>query len=635
VRSRRLASNANVRNRLFPKTRSWFSLSAPLELLSPLSVLRILYGLAALVWTLMAFGLPLSPGQRVAAAALVASAVVGWVVLSRAPRIGNDRSNVVFAVLSAQSLALLVVGRGGSLSVGLTLFVIPLGVSVALFHDSRALCLHLSAAVATTTVVFGMADGLSDGLLVGMTAALAYACASGTVLFLVRTASRQGSFDPDTGLPNGIGLSRRLGNAQSSRSFVVAVVRLDGVNDAREALGYEVGTELLRRAVEDLGQVLPPATFIGRVDGDELVVTAGLDSGRHSSQRSHREAEAITLAGTLASAIAGGSYLVGDIEVTLRAHVGLAIAPWDGSDVPELVRRASLTASRAAETGQAHLMWGGEFGRMTAADLALLADLRLAGERGELLLAYQPQVAPISNRIASVEALARWNSPRLGLVSPGQFFPLAERTGLIHRLTEWIIDEALDAQVRWRALGIDLPVSINLSPTSLTSAAVPDRILESLQKRDLPPGCLTVEVTETAELDLLQAVALLRPLHERGVRISIDDFGTGYTSLAMLPDLPLDELKVDQQFVLRLQSSPADDAIVRTVRELALRLGLDAVAEGVETGELFERMQSYGFDLLQGYYFCRPLEEADLLGFVKSKETAEPIVLDSATGATP
>ena len=193
---------------------------------------------------------------------------------------------------------------------------------------------------------------------------------------------------------------------------------------------------------------------------------------------------------------------------------------------------------------------------------------------------------------------------------------------------------AVHAQVRWRALGVDLPVSINLSPTSLTSSAVPDRILEALEKRDLPTQCLTVEVTETAELDLLQAVALLRPLHDRGVRISIDDFGTGYTSLAMLPDLPLDELKVDQRFVLRLQTSPADDAIVRTVRELALRLGLDAVAEGVETGELFERMQSYGFDLLQGYYFCRPLEEPDLLGFVRSKESGAEVVLNPARETT-
>jgi diguanylate cyclase len=380
-----------------------------------------------------------------------------------------------------------------------------------------------------------------------------------------------------------------------------------------------VGTELLRRAVEDLGQVLPPATFIGRVDGDELVITAGLSSAEQTeTQKTEGEDAALKLARTLAGAINAGRYLVGDIEVSLRTHVGLAIAPWDGTDVPDLVRRASLSAGRAAAKGQAFMLWDGDFGAMTASDLALLGDLRLAAERGELSLAYQPQIRTGSGRMTSVEALLRWNSPTYGSVSPSRFIPLAERTGLVDRLTEWVLDEALDAQVRWRADGIDVSVSVNLSPTTLTLPDLPNRILAHLSERDLPARCLTVEVTETAAIDLLQAVSLLGPLHDHGVRISIDDFGTGYTSLAALPDLPLDELKVDQQFVLRSMSSPADDAIVRTVRGLAHRLGLDAVAEGVETGEIFERMRNYGFDLLQGYFLAKPLSESDLIAFARA-----------------
>ncbi len=622
VRSRRLSEGAAVRNRLFPKTRSWFSLDAPLELLSPLSVLRIVAVLAVVTWTLSLVILRPSGATLVVTALATASVLGLWLVLSRVPRLGNGRSGLVFAILGAQSLVVLVAGRGGALSVAIVLFLVLVGVAVGLFHSLSVVCRHVLTTAVVTLAVFWWADGAAVGLTVGLMTALACAGASITVFFVTRSASRQGAFDPDTGLPNGLGLSRRIDTVRQP-SFVVAVVRLGGVDDARQALGYEVGTELLRRAVEDLGQVLPPATFIGRVDGDELVITAGLDQsaeGEAPTDRAAREGDALALARTLSGAITAGSYLVGDIEVALRCHVGLAIAPWDGSEVPELVRRASLSASQAAETGQAHLLWGGEFGRMTASDLAMLADLRLAAERGELFLTYQPQIAPISNRIVSVEALARWNSPRLGLVSPGQFVPLAERTGLVHRLTDWIIDEALDAQVRWRALGLDLPVAVNLSPTSLTTPDVPDRVLAALDARRLPPRCLTVEVTETAALDVLQAVTLLRPLHDRGVRISIDDFGTGYTSLAVLPDLPLDELKVDQRFVLRLQTSPADDAIVRTVRDLALRLGLDAVAEGVETGELYEHMQTYGFDLLQGYYFSHPLEEAALLEFVRDRD---------------
>lgn len=261
--------------------------------------------------------------------------------------------------------------------------------------------------------------------------------------------------------------------------------------------------------------------------------------------------------------------------------------------------------------------------RETAADLGLLADLRLAIDRDELSLAYQPQITTASARLASVEALLRWNSPTHGNVPPSRFIPLAERTGLIARLTDWVLSEALEAQVRWRSVGLDIPVGVNLSPTTINTPDLPDRILGELARRHLPATCLTIEVTETAAIDLFQAVSLLRSLHDAGIRISIDDFGTGYTSLTALPDLPLDELKVDQSFVMRSLTSTADDAIVRTVRELALRLGLDAVAEGVETKDMFDRMCSYGFDLLQGYFLSKPLEEADLIEFASQRDDNE------------
>ena len=354
----------------------------------------------------------------------------------------------------------------------------------------------------------------------------------------------------------------------------------------------------------------------------------------NTATRSADEVQAVELARTLAGAVSAGRYLVGEIEVSLRAHIGLAIAPWDGTEVPELVRRASLSAGRAAIQGQAESFWNGDFGAMTASDLGLLADLRLAIDRGELTLAYQPQIATATARLASVEALLRWTSPVHGNVPPTRFVPLAEKTGLIGRLTDWVLSEALEAQVRWRSVGINVPVGVNFSPTTINTPDLPDRVLEQLARRHLPASCLTIEVTETSAIDLLQAVSLLRPLHDAGIRISIDDFGTGYTSLAALPDLPLDELKVDQSFVMRSLTSTADDAIVRTVRELALRLGLDAVAEGVETKDMFDRMSGYGFDLLQGYFLSRPLEESDLIEYASRRESGQslslrPIQMDS------
>ena len=202
---------------------------------------------------------------------------------------------------------------------------------------------------------------------------------------------------------------------------------------------------------------------------------------------------------------------------------------------------------------------------------------------------------------------------------------------MIGRLTDWVLGEALEAQVRWRSFGIDIPVAVNFSPTTINTPDLPDRILNELARRHLPAACLTIEVTETAAVDLLQAVSLLRPLHDAGIRISIDDFGTGYTSIAALPDLPLDELKVDQSFVMRSLTSTADDAIVRTVRELALRLGLDAVAEGVETKDMFDRMSGYGFDLLQGYFLSKPLEESDLIGYASRKVDTQALSLRHQT----
>ena len=267
--------------------------------------------------------------------------------------------------------------------------------------------------------------------------------------------------------------------------------------------------------------------------------------------------------------------------------------------------------------GQTQRLWDGAHGAMTADDLAVLADLRLAGERGELWLAYQPQVAATSGRPVSVEALLRWNSAARGSVTPATFIPLAERTGLVTRITEWVLAEALDAQVRWRAMGIEIPVSVNLSAKTLTRPDLAEWVLAELTARRLPPSSLTLEVTETAETaDLLEAVSLLRPLRQQGVRVSLDDFGTGYTSLAALPHLPLDELKVDQGFVLRSATSPADEAIVRSVRDLARRLGLDSVAEGVEDAEAAGRMIEYGFELLQGYHLARPMTEDSLLDYL-------------------
>ena len=408
---------------------------------------------------------------------------------------------------------------------------------------------------------------------------------------------------------------------RASGPVMVSVAHLQGVAEVGDALGPHVASELVRRAVEDLGQVLPIGVSIGRATDDDVLVVTPL--GGDALDR-RRQCEVVLT--SITSAIGAGRYVVGAVEIALNTHVGSTTAsPDEVIAGTELIRRAGLAAQRATAQGVAHSEWDGTTTTLTAHDLDLLSDLRHASERGELWLAYQPKHSPVVDAVVSVEALLRWTSPRHGVVTPFQFIPLAERTGLIDRLTDWVLAEALDAQVRWRAAGLDIGVAVNVSPHSLRTVDFTHRVSRALRERGVPPRSLTLEVTESLAFDIPEAVERLTPLRQLGVKISIDDFGTGYTSLSVLPRLPLDELKVDQQFVRAMLTSSASDAIVRSVLELAHRLGLSAVAEGVEDGALAERLAEYGYDVLQGYHFSRPVPEGELIAQLADRVGASAV----------
>ena len=625
VTSARLSAEAPVRSRMFPKTRSWFALGAPLELLSPLSVLRILFALAIVLWPVEGLVFNWSASKFVWLGAAVVVALSIWLGLLRVKQVSPLCCHLLAGVGTVLVATMVYVGHDTETALAMTVFLVPFSIFVALYLGGRAVIgQQLLASVALWgALVDTVHAGATTMVVVAVT--IAMLSVSATVRVLMISLWRGGSVDPDTGLPNGVGLAQRLAPGQST-PFVIATVQLAGVDDARQALGYQVGTELLRRAVEDLGQVVPNDTVIARVEADELVLTrelVGYDVPSDGTEPPGAVSFAVLGAGQafardLVGAIASGRYLVDGVEVLLRAHVGLVFSPWDGTDVAELVRRSSLSARRAADSGQSMAEWDGDRDTLKPEDLALLADLRLAVDKGELSLAYQPQFSAASGQILSVEALLRWDSPVHGKVPLGRFIVLAERTGLIDRLTEWVMAQALDAQVRWRRDGVCVPVSVNLSAKTLAWPELPSWVQSELETRHLPPSALTIEVTETAAADLLQAVQLLRPLHQRGIRVSIDDFGTGYTSLAAIPYLPLDEIKVDMAFVKRSTTSSADEAIVRCVHELAHRLGLVTVAEGVEDGAIQRLMVEIGFDLLQGFHLAKPLPEPAFLDLVRT-----------------
>jgi EAL domain-containing protein (putative c-di-GMP-specific phosphodiesterase class I) len=629
VTSSRLEAGALVRSRIFPKTRSWFALGAPVELMSPLSVLRIVLPLAAVLWVSDA-GLVGAHQRALLAACIPAgTAAAGWSFLLRQKCVSERGSHVVTFAGAALCIAAVATSGSADLAATLAPVIILFLVTDALYFEVRWVLLHEVVGFPGLAVALAHVAGarFAAGFMLTLWAGTLAGCL--TVRALVIAVWRRRSIDPEIGVPNGTGLADQIARlarlvpaeATGESALLMAAVHLAGVDEAREALGYAVGTELLRRSVENLGQVLPPDAVITRVDGDELVVARRVDWCEPSDLGADQwglppvvEEKGRALATTLADAIQSGHYFVDRIEVTLRAHVGLAFAPWDQVDVADLVRRASLSAQRAMKNGLVEEVWDGRYGTLTAEDLALLADLRLAPERHELRLAYQPQLTALPLRLVGVEALMRWDSPTHGPVRPDRFIALAERTGLIEKITQWAFGEALDAQKRWRTSGIDLPVSVNLSAQSLTWPGLADWITSMLSQRGLEPASLTVEITETAEaLHLVQAVENLRPLRDEGVRISIDDFGTGYTSLAVIPQLPLDEIKVDMAFVRRATRSRADEAIVRSVYELAHRLGIRTVAEGVENEETRVLMTGIGIDLLQGFLFSEPLAEVDLL----------------------
>jgi diguanylate cyclase len=256
--------------------------------------------------------------------------------------------------------------------------------------------------------------------------------------------------------------------------------------------------------------------------------------------------------------------------------------------------------------------------------LALLGGLRRALERDELLLHYQPKADLESAQVRGVEALVRWQHPDHGLLSPGEFIPLAERTGLIHPLTRWVLDAALRQAAEWQRTGHHLSIAVNISTRCLLDPALPDQIASQLAAWQVPPVLLVLEITESAVMaDPTRALDVLARLHALGVSLALDDFGTGYSSMAYLKELPVDELKIDRSFVSQMATSPSDATIVRSTIDLGHNLGLRVVAEGVETQDAWEKLAALGCDTAQGYLLSRPMPASDLERWLRHAPIAE------------
>ncbi|MDO8960403.1 MAG: bifunctional diguanylate cyclase/phosphodiesterase, partial [Rhodocyclaceae bacterium] len=336
-----------------------------------------------------------------------------------------------------------------------------------------------------------------------------------------------------------------------------------------------------------------------RLGGDEFVVVLA---------KLAAAGDALPVAGKLLDALAA-PYAIGGRTLHSGASIGVAMFPADGADGATLLKHADAAMYHAKGQGRANIQFfDAAMGVRALARLELEADLRGALEAGQLGLHYQPQVAAADGRIHGFEALLRWRHPVRGFVSPADFIPVAEESGLIEPIGAWVLDTACRQLAAWRAQGFTgLCMAVNLSARQLRTADLAHRVQAAIDRHGIPPGALEIEITESVAMDDPErGIARLNDLHRLGVTLAIDDFGTGYSSLAYLKLLPIHVLKIDRAFVRDVETDPNDAAICAATVLLAHTLGLKVVAEGIETAAQRQTLGGQGCDYLQGYLFGRP-----------------------------
>jgi diguanylate cyclase (GGDEF)-like protein len=410
--------------------------------------------------------------------------------------------------------------------------------------------------------------------------------------------------DQLTGLANRSLFHDRLVQAVSAarrgrQKLAVLFLDLDGFKSINDTLGHAVGDGLLRGIARRLSSCLRETDTAARLGGDEFAVLLTNLAG---------ELDAATVARKLLSSL-GEPLQFRQQSTTIRCSIGIATFPRDAQDAEALLKRSDTAMYHAKERGGNRFDFYTE--DMNAAiqrRVALEDRLRTALDQNEFLVHYQPQFDLTRGRIIGAEALLRWKHPELGLVSPGQFLPIAEETGLIVPLGDWILRTACEQNARWNREGHrGLRVSVNVSSQQFLEPGLADVVKSALEQSHLAPISLELEITESSLLrDVEVTVNTLRRLKDLGVRLAIDDFGTGYSSLAYLKRLPIDVLKIDQSFIRTLTTDPADATITQTIVQLASGLNLNTIAEGVETLEQLLLLGSYGCSRMQGFLFGKP-----------------------------
>jgi diguanylate cyclase (GGDEF)-like protein len=410
----------------------------------------------------------------------------------------------------------------------------------------------------------------------------------------------------------------RAARGATDARMALLLLDLDRFQHVNDALGHAVGDRLLVEVGERIRDAVGPGDTVARLGGDEFAVLA---------TRLRGEAAARELAARLTAALSAPVVLDG-LPVDVGGSIGIALHPEHGADFAALLRHADVAMYDAKHGSAGVAVYTAESDQHSAARLALLADLRhaLAGPGdGGLAMHYQPQVDIVTGEVVGVEALLRWRHPRHGAVDPGELMKVAEHTPVMSVLTRWVVDGVIDQVARWRATGLQLRASLNVSVRDLHTGDLVDRIVERLGRHGLPPSQVQLEITESALMaDPARVLDTISRLARVGVAIALDDFGTGYSSLQHLRRLPLTEVKIDRSFVVGMADDPDDAAIVRSIIELAGALGLRVVAEGVEDERVLRALHDAGCHVAQGWLHARPMPPGELIGWLDRYRPAPP-----------
>ena len=417
----------------------------------------------------------------------------------------------------------------------------------------------------------------------------------------MREIEHQALHDALTDLPNRTLFHDRVEQAlraarRTGGGVCMMLIDLDRFKEVNDTLGHASGDVLLQEVARRLRAPVRESDTVARLGGDEFgVLATGIAT----------PTEAIVLAEKLREALAE-PIAVGGLALEVESSIGIAIAPEHGLDVETLVRHADVSMYVSKRT-HSPAVYSPETDHHSRVRLTLVADLRRALERAELVVYYQPQACATTGVVRTMEALVRWEHPVHGLLTPDQFVPVAEQTGLIRPLTLYMLDAALRQCAAWRRAGYDLAVAVNVTGRDLLDLHFPDQVATAIARAGVAPDALELEITEsTIMTDAARARSVLVQLSELGVRLAIDDFGSGHSSLGYLKRLPIDVLKIDRSFVMNMADGSDDAVIVRSTIDLGHNLGLEVVAEGVETEEALAQLTQLGCDSVQGYFRGRP-----------------------------